>query len=74
MKIKEIKLNDTDFIRQPLTESFLKDSEEIDQDIDSEVSDTTELDENMLSIMDMLQNKKANYYRHADGTPYEGDI
>ena len=60
MKIKEIKLNDADFIRQPLTESFLKDSEEIDLDIDSEVLDTTELDENMLSIMDMLQNKKAD--------------
>ena len=60
MKIKEIKLNDADFIRQPLTESFLKDSEEIKQTVDSEVSDTTELDENMLSIADILQNKKAD--------------
>lgn len=60
MKIKEIKLNDADFIRQPLTESFLNDSEEIDQNIDSEVSDTIELDENMLSIVDILQNKKAD--------------
>ena len=60
MKIKEIKLNDADFIRQPLTESFLKDSEETDQDIDSEVSDTIELDENMLSIVDILQNKNAD--------------
>ena len=60
MKIKEIKLNDADFIHQPLTESFLKDSEEIEQTVDSEVSDTTELDENMLSIADILQNKKAD--------------
>lgn len=58
MKIKEIKLNDQDFIRQPLTESFLKDSEEIEQKVDSEVSDTTELDENMLLIMDILQKQK----------------
>ena len=60
MKIKEIKLTDADFIRQPLTESFLKDSEETDQDIDSEVSDTIKLDENMLSIVDILQNKNAD--------------